>query len=181
MGKLYKIGAEFERIAEACIWNEDLKAWVDYDTGEIITDEAYHDMLFALSAERARILEWCAKTYLDDNAKTEMIKAEIKRLQALQKFHERRAERMKNVIDREQAGEPADFGFCKVSYRASMPVLYEKADEQKIIAWCLSNGHDECVKTSYEIKKTELGKLIDDGAEVNAWATHEKRKNISIK
>ena len=179
--KLYELNAEFARIAESCEWDEERKAWIDYGTGEIMTDEQYHDMLFQLAAQREQIIEWCVKCYLDDAANVEMIANEIKRLQALKKYHERRADRMKNVVDREQAGKPHDFGFAKVSYRKSKPVTWAPEDEQKIIAWLLSNGYDAAVKTMYEIRKTELGKLIDDGAEVTAWARKEERNNMSIK
>ena len=179
--KLYEINEEFARIAESCVWDDERKAWVDYDTGEIMTDEDYRSRIFALNEEHDRIMEWCIKTHLDDLAKAEMIKGEIKRLQALQKFHERRAERMKFVVDREQNGVPKDFGFAKVSYRTSHPITWNPDDEQKIIAWLKSNDHEECIKTTYEIRKTELGKLIDKGEDVGAWAKKEDKKNISIK
>lgn len=181
MSKLWEVNTEFERICDSCEWDNDRKAWIDQDTGEIMTDEEFWNNLQALNEEHDRIVEWCAKTYLDDNAKAEMIKAEVKRLQALQKYHERRAERMKGIVDRELDGKPRDFGFCKVAYRASKAVTWKDENEQKIIAWLLSNGHDECVKKTYEIRKTELGKLIDSGAEVTTWARKDEKKNISIK
>lgn len=181
MSKLWEVNTEFERICDSCEWDNDRKAWIDQDTGEIMTDDEFWNNLQALNEEHDRIVEWCAKTYLDDNAKAEMIKAEVKRLQALQKYHERRAERMKGIVDRELDGKPHDFGFAKASYRASKPVVWDPANEEKIIAWCQSNGHIECVKTTYEIRKTELGKLIDKGEDVTAWARKEERKNISIK
>lgn len=181
MSKLWEVNMEFARLAECCAWDNERKAWIDYETGEIMTDQEYHDRLFALKEDRNNILEWCAKTYLDDLAEAAKIKSEVQRLQALQKYHERRAERMKDVIDREQDGKPRDFGFCKVAYRASKAVTWKDDDEQKIIAWLLSNDHKEAVKTTYEIRKTELGKLIDDGAEVTKWARKEDKNNISIK
>lgn len=181
MSKLWEVNAEFERICDSCEWDNDRKEWIDYETGEIMTDEEFWQNLQALNEEHDRIVEWCAKTYLDDNAKAEMIKAEVKRLQALQKYHEHRAERMKGIVDRELDGKPHDFGFAKASYRASKPVVWDPANEQKIIAWCQSNGHIECVKTTYEIRKTELGKLIDKGEEVKAWAWKDEKKNLSIK
>ncbi len=181
MSKLWEVNTEFERICDSCEWDNDRKAWIDYETGEIMTDDEFWQNLQALNEEHDRIVEWCAKTYLDDNAKAEMIKAEVKRLQALQKYHERRAERMKGIVDRELDGKPRDFGFCKVSYRASKAVTWKDENEQKIIAWLLSNGHDECVKKTYEIRKTELGKLIDKGEQVTEWAQREERKSMSIK
>ena len=179
--KLWETNVEFERMIDRCEWDDERKAWIDQDTGEIMTDDQLWDELQSLEDEKDRIIEWCVKQYLDDLAKAEMVKAEVKRLQGLQKYHERRAERMKYVIDREQAGKPHDFGFAKVSYRKSKPVTWAEADEQKIIAWLLSNEHKEAVKTTYEIRKTELGKLIDDGAEVTKWARKEEKNNISIK
>ena len=181
MSKLWEVNMEFARLAECCAWDNDRKAWIDYETGEIMTDQEYHDRLFSLKEDHDNILEWCAKTYLDDVAEAAKIKSEVQRLQALQKYHERRSERMKDVIDREQDGKPRDFGFCKVAYRNTKAVNWKDEDEQKIIAWLLSNGHDECIKKSYEIRKTELGKLIDKGEQVTAWAQREERKSMSIK
>ena len=179
--RLYEVNAEFARIVNACEWDNDRQAWVDMDTGEIMTDEQFHDALMALDGERDRILEYCVKTYLDEEAKAAMCDTEIKRLQALKKYHEKRADRLKAVIDREQDGKPRDFGFAKVSYRTSKPVTWESEDEQKIIAWLLSNNHYECVKQSFEIRKTELGKLIDKGEGVTKWARKDEKKNMSIK
>lgn len=179
--KLWETNVEFERMIDSCVWDDERKAWVDQDTGEIMTDDEFWNQLQGLEDEHDRIIEWCVKQYLDDLAKAEMIKSEVKRLQVLQKYHERRAERMKYVIDREQHGENRDFGFAKVSYRKSKPVTWAPDDESKIVAWCFSNNHGECVKTTYEIRKTELGKLIDAGEQVTAWARKEERKNISIK
>lgn len=179
--KLWETNVEFERMIDSCVWDDERKAWVDQDTGEIMTDDEFWNQLQGLEDEHDRIIEWCVKMYLDDLAKAEMIKSEVKRLQGLQKYHERRAERMKFVVDREQAGKPHDFGFAKVSYRKSKPVTWDDANEQKIIAWLLSNDHKEAVKTTYEIRKTELGKLIDDGAEVTKWARKEEKNNINIK
>lgn len=179
--KLYEVNMEFTRLVNACEWDSDRQAWVDMDTGEIMTDEQFHDALMTLDEERDRILEYCVKQYLDEMAKAAICDAEIKRIQALKKYHEKRAERIKAVVDREQAGKPHDFGFAKVSYRKSKPVTWDDANEQKIIAWLLSNDHKEAVKTTYEIRKTELGKLIDDGSEVTKWARKEERNNINIK
>lgn len=181
MSRLYEVNEEFSRIAECCEWDDERKAWIDYDTGEIMTDEEYRSRIFALNEEHDRIMEWCVKTYLDDNAKVEMLSSEINRLTALKKFHERRAERMKFVVDREQNGVSKDYGFAKVSYRTSKPVTWSPDDEQKIIAWLMSNDHEECIKKSFEIRKKELGKLIDSGSEVATWAKKEEKKNISIK
>ena len=178
---LYEVNEEFARLVNACEWDNDRQAWVDMDTGEIMTDEQFHDTLMALDEERDRILEWCVKQYLDEMAKAAVCDAEIKRLQAMKKYHEKRAERLKAVVDREQGGKARDFGFAKVSYRTSKPVTWAPDDEQKIIAWLLSNGHDECIKKSFEIRKTELGKLIDKGEQVTAWASREERKSMSIK
>ena len=179
--KLWETNLEFERMIDRCEWDDERKAWIDQDTGEIMTDDQLWDELQSLEDEKDRIIEWCVKQYLDDLAKAEMVKAEVKRLQALQKYHERRAERMKKIVDREQNGTPKDFGFAKVSYRASKGVVWAPDDEQKIIAWLMSNAHEECVKQTFEIRKTELGKLIDKGEDVTAWARKEERKNISIK
>lgn len=179
--KLWETNVEFERMIDSCVWDDEHKAWVDQDTGEIMTDDEFWNQLQGLEDEHDRIVEWCVKMYLDDLAKAEMIKSEVKRLQGLQKYHERRAERMKFVVDREQDGKPRDFGFAKVAYRASKAVTWKDENEQKIIAWLLSHGHDECIKKSYEIRKTELGKLIDKGEGVTAWAQREERKSMSIK
>ena len=70
MSELWEVNAEFERICDSCEWDNDRKEWIDYETGEIMTDEEFWQNLQALNEEHDRIVEWCAKTYLDDNAKS---------------------------------------------------------------------------------------------------------------
>lgn len=179
MGKLYEINGELERLNSSMEWNPDMEAWVDVDTGEIVSNEEYEARVAALGLQKKEIMEWMGKSILNDRAEVEMLKAEIGRLRDKVQRHERREERFLWLLDRECAGKKTDLGVCTVNYRVSHPLVCD--DEGALIRWLEKNGHDECLKyADPELRKSDVAKLIKSGVDVPGTRIGDK-VNVSLK
>lgn len=181
MAHLYEINAEIERMQNRIEWEPDANAYVDYDTGEILSDEELDAMFAELKMDKHEILVWMAKCVLNDRSEAESIRAEEKRLAERRKRFEKRAERFERIIDRECAGENTDLGVATMKYTTSHPLEFKEEQEQAIIKWLEEKGYKECVKVTKEIRKTETKNLINKKGIMVPGCTVADKKNPSLK
>ena len=169
--QLYEINAEIMRLTDEIEF--------DPETGEILCDiESIEKQIMALQMEKKSILTWLAKLVLNTRSEAAAIKAEEDRLSKRRKQLEKNDERLMKIIDRECAGEKTDLGIALVTYRKSEPL--EITDTAATLKWLRENEHPECIKTSYEIKKTETKALVKKGTAVPGTAL-KQNNNCSLK
>jgi hypothetical protein len=179
--KLWEINVEIDRILNRVEWDIDAGAFVDPDTGEIMTSEELDAELDRLDMNRDEILQYLAKKVLNIRAEIAGLKPEITRLQEMKKKREKKEERLLAIIDRECKGENKDLGVASFNYRMSHPLEYDPGAVPDIIAWLEENNHDDCLKYAEpEIKKEEIKKLIKAGENVPYCSIADKR-NGSLK
>jgi hypothetical protein len=179
--KLWEINVEIDRILNRVEWDIDAGAFVDPDTGEIMTSEELDAELDRLDMDRDEILQYLAKKVLNIRGEIAALKPEIVRLQEMKKKREKKEERLLAIIDRECKGENKDLGVAAFSYRMSHPLEYDPAAVPDIIAWLEENNHDDCLKYAEpEIKKDEVKKLLKAGENVPYCSIADKR-NGSLK
>ena len=165
--KLYEINAEIERLNESAVWNVEWGAWVDTDTGEIMSQEALDSMYDSLNMNKHEILVWLAKTVLNDRADIDALKVEEARLKKRREQIQKRVDRMTGIIERECEGTKTDLEVATMSYRTSHPLRFEEKDVPNIVSWLESNGYDDCIKYAEpELRKADITKLIKSGVEV---------------
>lgn len=178
--KLWEINIEIERILNRVEWDIETGAFVDPDTGEIMTAEELDAELARLDMNRDEILQYLAKKVLNIRADIAGVKPEIKRLQEMKKKLEKKEERLLSIIDRECKGENKDLGVAAFSYRMSHPLEYDPAAVPDIIAWLEEHEHDDCLKYAEpELRLDPIKKLIKAGNEVPYCKIADK-KNGSL-
>lgn len=175
---LYQISQEIERLQNRVSYDNEIEAYVDLDTGEILTDEELNSMFAELGMEKKEILEWMAKCVINDRSEAEAIKAEEKRLAERRKRFEKRAERFLSIIDRECAGENTNLGVATMKYTLTRSL--ETTDEEEAMQWLEASGHEDMIRVKKELKKTEIKKLIQSGTIVPGVEIAE-RKSASLK
>lgn len=179
--KLWEINIEIERILDRVEWDIDAGAFVDPDTGEIMTAEELDAELNRLDMNREEILQYIAKKVLNIRADVTGIKPEIKRMQDMKKRWEKKEERLLAILDRECKGENKDLGVASYNYRMSHPLEYDEKDIPDIIAWLEEHDHGDCLKYAEpELKLDPIKKLIKAGEAVPFCKIADK-KNGSLK
>lgn len=167
---IYEINAEIMRLADEIEF--------DPETGEILCNiEAIEKQIMALQMEKKSILTWLAKLVLNTRSEAAAIKEEERRLKKRREQLEKKDDRLMKIIDRECAGEKTDLGIALVSYRKSEPL--EVMDAAVALKWLRENKHPECIKVSYEVKKTETKALVKKGTAVPGTALIPKN-NCSL-
>lgn len=155
--------------------NQEIAALIDPDTGEVID----FDALAALSMAREEKLENIACLIKNLRTEAEGIKTEEAALAERRKAKEAKAERLKEWLARELAGEAFETARCAVSFRKSKAV--EIADEGAVLTWLCDNGHQEAIKVpAPAVSKEALKKILAAGENVRG-ADLIERQNISIK
>ena len=181
MGKLYEINSEIQRLQDRCEYSNEVDAYVDLDTGEIMTDEELEKLFQELNMDKREIMEWMAKGVLNDRAEAEAIKAEEKRLADRRKRFERRADWFEQILIREAGGVKRELGVASVSFRKSKAVVFEEKDVPDIICWLEEHGYDDCLKyIQPEVRKMEVRTLIEGGVDV-PFCKIEERVNGTLK
>ena len=179
--KLYEINRELERIEGSMVYSYEANAWVDVETGEIITQEELDKMYMSLSLEKDDILKWIAELAINERADIEALKAEEARLKARRVAIEKSEAKHLRILERECGGEKKDLGIATATYRLSHPLEYPTEKTQDIIDWLKKHRHKECIVTKApELSKTELTKLIKRGVEV-PHVTIADKLNFSLK
>ena len=154
---------------------QEIAALIDPETGEVID----FDALAALSMAREEKLENIACLIKNLRVEAEGIKAEETALAERRKAKEAKAERLKEWLARELAGEAFETARCAVSFRRSKAV--EIADEGAVLTWLYDNGHQEAIKIKEPtVSKEELKKILAAGEKVRG-ADLIERQNIIIK
>ena len=161
---LYEINGEIARLQERVEWNDDANGFIDLDTGEILSEEELNKLFDDLQMDKRERLEWMAKAVINDRGQANSIDAEIKRLQAMKKRFERRAERFEEIIVRECNGEKTQLGVATVSFRKSTAVEYDPEKIVSIAQWLEECGYSRCVrKKDPELDKNAIKSLSKTG------------------
>lgn len=178
--KLWEINKEIEELTSMFEYNAEAGAFVNQETGEIMSEEELDGLFDNLQMEKHDILVYLAKEALNLGAEIDAVKAEEKRLKEYRMSKERKADRLLRIIDRECAGVTTDLEVAKFKYRKSEGTTWAQENESKIILWLETNGHKECIKyAAPEIRKMDLKKLIKSGTDVPD-VTIEQRLNGSL-
>ncbi len=170
--KLYEINQEIERLTNVVEYDPERAAFIDTDTGEILTEEELDGLFEQLQMDKHEILTWLAKEVLNLRADIDAYKAEEKRLKDRRVRLEKKAERFLRIIDRECNGETTDFGVATMKYITTHPVEIE--NEAAALSY-LGQTHPECLKVTTEISKTEVKKLIQKGWAIPGIELLDKR------
>ena len=152
---------------------EKLLDGYDADTGEIIDENLVNsvmDEINGLDMARNEKIEGALLIRQECQAEAESLSNEIKRLTAMKKQRERRADRLKDYAKRNLAGEKFKTDRISVTYRKSESVDIE---EGTIIP-------DEYVRVKVEANKTELKKALKDGIIIRG-VTLKQNTNMIIK
>lgn len=135
-----------------------IAALVDPETGELLDYDAFAQ----LQIDRDQLIENMALWYKD-------LKAEAEALTERRKAAERRADRLREHLDRALDGQKFTTARCSVSFRTSSSVQLE--DTGDMVTWLETNGYDDAVTHKPpEVSKTAVGKLLKSGVNVpGAW------------
>lgn len=137
-----------------------------------LTDEerqAANARFSELMEKKTDILEWLAKSVMNDRALAAGCKEEGTRLIEKAKKAEASAERKLKVLERECGEGKTQLGNLTLSSRAGVPkAVYLSDDEPSIAEWCREHNLDSCVrtKTTVSLVKDELKKAVGLGYEI---------------
>lgn len=164
MNSLYEINGEIARLQERVEWSDEANGFLDLDTGEILTEEELNKLFDDLQMDKRERLECMAKCVINDRGQVTSIDAEIKRLTALKKRFEHRAETFEEIIVRECHGEKTQLGVATVSFRKSTVVEYAPEKLESIVQWLEDCGYDKCVRRKApELDKNAVKSLAKTG------------------
>lgn len=135
-----------------------IAALVDPETGELLD----YDAFAKLQIDRDQLIENMVLWYKD-------LKAEAEALTERRKAAERRADRLREHLDRALDGQKFTTARCSVSFRNNSSVQLE--DTGDMVTWLETNGYEDAVTYKPpEISKTAVGKLLKSGVNVlGAW------------
>lgn len=175
--QIYPIAESLERLMES---------FIDPDTGELTATE--EEMQAAIEQMQMNFDEKIVdlrNEYINKLAEAEAIKEEKMRLATRQKRAEESAERLKRWLAWLLKGEKFDNGVCKISYRRSEEVVFEKDENGKekteqFVLWADKNFPSLLSYKKPEPNKTEIKKAIKAGLEVD-FATVQAKNNIQVK
>lgn len=165
--QLYNVHKEVEQLIETMI---------NPETGEVNAVVNAH--LNTLTLKREDAIHQIAIANIANKAKSEMIAAEIKRLQTLKKQVENRSETAKRILENELTpGEVFEFNNVKISWRKSSQV---KVDEFIDVA-DLAINYPDLVKIEYSLDKTKVKEFAKDSIPLPEGISIEEKQNIQIK
>lgn len=141
--------------------NQQLKALVDPDTGELLDIDVFQQLML----ERDEKIEGMALWYKNAAAEAKAVKEEadalIKRARSLESL----SERLKSYLGLMLDGEKFSTTRCVVSFRKSSGL--EITDQAAIIEWAEKTEHYECLRCKPpEIEKKAVSELLKSGADV---------------
>lgn len=155
--KLYEINTSIQMLLE--------QLNPDPETGEVTADtDSIIEQLNSLQLERSAVLEFLAKTVINNRAEAEALKAEEKRLKERRTAVESKNSRILEILDRECGGQTTKLGVATLSYRKTQRV--EITDSEAAVKFLTENGCDDCLKITTEINKTSSKRLMADGTEI---------------
>ncbi len=157
--KLYEVNQQIEALLN--------QLEPDPETGEIPSNEdEIIAQINALALKREDILQYLAKLALNTKADVLSLKEEEKRLHSRRQRMEQKQERLIAILDRECGGQKTDLGVATLCYRKTSHV--EITDKGAALFWLKEMGHEDCYRVPEpEISKQAIGKLLDDGVEVD--------------
>lgn len=148
-------------------------AVIDEETGEVTIDEA---ALAHLQIAREDKLEAYCVVYKECMADSAALKAEAAKLTERAGYAERKAERIKAIVDRELGGEKFRTSKVQVGYRNTTAV--EVNDEELFWAW---PDHTKYItQKDPTISKKAVGDALKNG-EIIPGCRLESRTSMSIK
>ena len=112
---------------------------------------------------------------------SEQLDKEEKRLAKRRMTNDKNAERMKKAIANtlialgEEKKKTPHYNF---SFRKSSVVEVKDNDEEAFVNWCKKYNYFELYKTSYDVNKTAVRKMLEDGKEVPAYIIEKKKLQI---
>lgn len=162
MAKLYEICAELDNIIEHG------KVFVSADTGEVFTPEA----LDALKLERDEKVDSCLMVMRQYDTDAVAIDAEIKRLTALKKTYQSRAEWLKGYVQSCLNGEKFKSDKFNVSYRNTKAA--------NITDWTQIPAEYYKDRTDKDISKAKILDVLKNGGSVPG-AELEERVSMVVK
>ena len=148
--------------------DNDILSCVDMETGEIVDAEK----LDALGMEREKKIESVILWRKDLLAEHDAVDAEAKKLSDRAKTLGRKAEQLKEWIDKALAGEKFKTERCSVSYKKSSSVVIDDLHMLPPDVW-------KDLSESW-ISKTKIKEIIDSGKEIKG-AHIEEKQSIIIK
>lgn len=179
MSSLYQINSEILRLQEACEWDDSREAYIDVDTGEIMTDEEYQKLFQELKMDQREIYEWMVKAYLNDLSEAQALKAEEERLKVKRARKEKRAERFKQIIELAYP-EDEGFGVADLKWRETPIVLFDESEKsvRTIATYLEDNGLSDGVVTypAPKLNKNELKKMLKAGTVIPGVKLSKSRK-----
>ena len=163
--RLYEIDKEIEEL---------LNGGVDPETGELLID---FDQLSALQMEREAKLEAIALHIKNDTAEADAIAAEMKALDERKKALVNRAQRAKDFLAEQLAGQRFETPRVACTFRNSQKVEITP----EFIAWAKLNAPLLLRYKEPEPDKTAIKKAIANGEEAISFASMVPTCTMSIK
>lgn len=164
--KLYEI----DKAIEECL---------DLETGEILDIDRLNEM----QMERTKKLENVALYIKQLEAEADAIKSEEYMLAERRKAKQNKADRLKGWLAEVLSGQAFETARVKLSFRKSEKV--EFTDEFELYSFISSKAatdktYDNVIKYSYNISKTEVGKLLKAGEKIPG-AVLVENQNLQMK
>lgn len=165
--QLYKVHQEIADLIES---------YIDSETGEL--SEIANAHFNTLQLKREDAIQQLCLVNLESKAMAEAVASEMKRLAAIKKSLDNRAEAAERIIGKELAeGETYQFENAKISYRKTEIVEVEETLDLSQLAF----DQPELVKLSYAVNKTEVKKMAKDGKPIPEGILIIKKNNLVIK
>ncbi len=163
--KLYEINVEIEKF---------LSENLDEETGEIRNPELL-DALQIARDEKLEAISLYVKSLSSDAA---AIREEERTLAERRKAKERKAESLRDFLERELAGNKLETPRVSVTFRKTQSVRVDDADAAIESLW--SGGFADAIRYKAEIDKTAVKRLLKDGREIQGVSLAESL-SMSIK
>ena len=175
--QIYPIAESLERLMES---------FIDPDTGELTaTEEEMQAAIEQMQMDFDEKIIELRNEYINLTAEAEAIKNERAKLEIRQKRAEDAADRLKRWLAYLLKGEKFNLGACKISYRKSEEVVFEKDENGKekteqFVLWADKNFPSLLSYQKPKPNKTEIKKALDAGQKVD-FAKIQSRQNIQVK
>ena len=173
---LYKINNEIDGF---------ISSFVDTETGEMLSIAEAH--FNNLSLKREEVIHQIGLAHVLNNAKSDAVDTEIKRLQAIKKSIDNRASLAKRLIEKElQENESFEFENLKISWKKNPSSIdYDTemdTDMEQQFLEQLSITNPDLVGTKYTLKKKEVKELYKTTSTLSEGLTViDDRKSLQIK
>lgn len=166
---LFKINEQINSIIED-------EGSVNPETGEF-TEEA-SKRFEALQMQKADMVQAIGYANIFHNSQADLVDAEIKRLSAIKKTYQSRAEAAKRFLQKHlEPGEKYDFTDLRISWRKSEETIID----EMLDLTQFSIDYPELVKIETTIKKAELKALHKEGKPLPVGTKIIEKQNLQIK